>query len=131
MTYPVDQIAQIVKANGDLALGLADISRSSGEAWIEAGRKAAAAFTDRLRTATSEPKAFVVPDGSDFANELKTINEQTLEKTQTALKAWQKVWGDAWKVVADQKTFTGIIPELVKPWIASAAPASTRKAAAA
>lgn len=131
MTYPVDQIAHIVKANGDLALGLADISRSSGEAWFEASRKAATAFTDRLRAATSEPKSFVVPDNSDFVNELKTINEQTLEKTQAAIKAWQKVWSDAWKVAADQKTFAGIVPEFAKPWTTPAQPSSGKKAAAA
>ena len=100
MTYPFDQISRLVKANGELALGLADISRTGSEAYFEAGRKAAAAYTDRLRAATSDPKSFVVPDNSELVNDLKTINEQMIEKTQTTLRTWQKIWGDTWKAAA-------------------------------
>lgn len=131
MTYPLDQITRIVKANGDLVLGLADISRTSSEACFEAGRKAASAYTDRLRAATSEPKSFIVPDNSELVNELKTIQEQTIEKTQTALKTWQKIWGDTWKAAADQNSFTDIMAGLAKPWTVTAQPPAGKKSAAA
>src|SRR3546814_13424009 len=49
MSYPLDQITALAKANGELVLKFAEIARSGGEEYAQIGSKAATLFVDQFK----------------------------------------------------------------------------------
>lgn len=106
MTYPIDQLAGLAKANGQFLMKLADIMRSNGESCARLGTKTATEITDHFKTMTpgKAPEA-KTEMAKEIVGEMEAMRDATLEKTKAAFEEWQQCWGDVWNELSDQKQF--------------------------
>lgn len=90
MTYPIDQIVALTKANGQLALKLADIARTAGEDYAQIGGKAVAAFADQCKALKPmTAPAFGGEAVSGLFGEMEKSREASLARTKAAFDEWQ------------------------------------------
>ena len=90
MTYPVDQLVALAKANGHLALRLADIMRTTGEEFLSTSNKARSSALDHLKD--SKLGAFPVLNGDSTSSawrEMEKSREEALAQTRAAFSEWQ------------------------------------------
>ena len=135
MTYPVDQILHLMKANGQFMLKLADITRSSGQECAQIGTKAASEFANRFKTLQpGKVPGFDSEGAQQILGDMQKVREETLGQVRGVFEEWQGAWSqllstDGHKQFADnvQGFFT---PFLNKGEEAKPAPAKTAAAKA-
>lgn len=117
MTYPVDQIVSLVKANGQLALNLANIARASGEECLQISGKVASDFAGEFKD--FKPGQYPVLKGEAgtalFSN-LEKNREETLAKVQAAFEEWQSTWKDVVSDTTGSEELAGKFQDLLQPW---------------
>src|SRR3546814_18538612 len=72
MSYPLDQITALAKANGELVLKFAEIARSGGEEYAQIGSKAATLFVDQFK----ELKPGTVPSFKSERSEERRVGKE-------------------------------------------------------
>ncbi len=132
MTYPVDQLTALAKANLNLALKLADVARAGGQESLQLGSKAVGGFAEEARSAMTVANG--TAQGGDksaadknaaLLSEFEKVREQMIAQTKAAFGEWQQAWSDAFTASGAKTgdTFAG----LFKPWFAipTGTPAAT------
>ncbi|MCF8710106.1 hypothetical protein [Rhizorhapis sp. SPR117] len=113
MSYPLDQITALAKANGELVLKFAEIARTGGEDYAQIGSKAATLFADQLK----ELKPGTVPS---FKSEAVTSLFGEVEKSREAsvgkIKAAVDEWQDSWKDLLSQATNQQELTDTIQTW---------------
>lgn len=122
MSYPLDQITALAKANGELVLKFAEIARSGGEEYAQIGSKAATLFVDQLK----ELKPGTVPSfRSDAVTSLFAEAEKSREasvgKLKAAIDEWQGSWKDLFSQATSQQELTGTIQAWFQPLLKKSA----------
>lgn len=122
MTYPIEQFVTLARANGQLALGLAEIARTGGTQCAEIGRKS---FTDALGQFKGlEPGKF--PKFSDASARetlagLEAYRDEALAGTRQAFEEWQAAWAAAFAQTSDASKFAAYFERATSPWLKGAA----------
>lgn len=137
MTYPLDQIILLAKANGQLMLKLADISRTSSQQYAQIGTKAASQVADRLKALQpGQVPAFATEGAEHILGDIQKVREETLGKVQGVFEEWQGSWSqllssDGPRELAD--SMQGFFKPFLTAGVATApaSQASARPAAAA
>ncbi len=113
MSYPLDQITALAKANGALVLKFAEIARTGAADYAQIGSKAAALLVDQLK----ELKPGTVPGfKSDAATSLFSEVEKSREATANKIKAAVDEWQGCCKDVLSQATNQQELTETVQTW---------------
>lgn len=128
MSYPIDQFASLARANGELALRLAAITRAAGGDWMAAGTRVAEAAFGQV----TAPPVDGVPGRvqaahahlTAIADELRGKAELHAAELSDALTHWQ----GAWQAVL---TSDGLVPQFVEDKPAAKAAPATKKTAPA
>ncbi len=116
MTYPVDQIVNLLKANGQLALKLAEIARTSGEEYLQIGSKAANGFAGQIQDIKpGQFPGFKSEAGTAILSDLEKSREETLLKVKTAVEDWQSTWKDVVSDTSAPKELTDKFQGLLQP----------------
>jgi len=128
MSYPLDQITALAKANGELLLKFAEIVRTGSEDYVQIGSKAATVFVDQLK----ELKPGTVPSfRSDAATRLLSDIEKSREasvgKIKAAVDEWQGCCKDALSQAAGPQDLTDTIKAWFQPLL-NTPPAEPEKA---
>ena len=93
MTYPVDQLLLLMKANGHFMLKLADITRSSGQECAQIGTKVAFGFADRFKALQpGKVSAFDTEGPQNILSDMQKVREKTLGQVQDVFEEWQGAW---------------------------------------
>ncbi len=96
MTYPFDQISTLAKANGQLALALAQIARDSTETYAQIGGKAATAVFDQIKALKpGTAPAFSSEPLTGLLGAFEKDREASLAKVRAAFDEWQGVYREA------------------------------------
>jgi len=116
MSYPLDQITTLAKANGELFLRFAEIARSGGEEYAQIGSKAATLFVDQLK----ELKPGTVPSFRSDAvtsllGEVEKSREASVSNIKAAVDDWQGSWKDLLSQVAGQQELTNTFQTWFQP----------------
>ncbi|AHE53559.1 MULTISPECIES: hypothetical protein [Sphingomonadaceae] len=119
MTYPLDQITALARANGELVLKFAEIARTGGEDYAQIGSKATTLFVDQLK----ELKPGTVPafrsDGfTSLLGEMEKSREASMSKIKAAVEAWQ----GSWKDLLSQATGPQELTDSFRTWFQPSAP---------
>ncbi|MBO9378748.1 hypothetical protein GG804_18420 [Sphingomonas histidinilytica] len=122
MSYPLDQITALARANGELALKFAEIARAGGEECAQIGSKAAALFVDQLK----ELKPGTVPSLKSEAvtsmfNEAEKSREMAATKFKAAIDEWQGSWKDLLSQATNQQQLTDTLQAWFRPLAKTAA----------
>lgn len=118
MTFPIDQFMSLARANGQLALKLAEIARTAGEDYLRLGSKTMSGLVDQTGTAAS---GMVSPANSEagatILAELEQSREAAVAKSKAAFEDWQAACKDVWASAADTKGATEIFERFTQPWL--------------
>ena len=118
MTFPVDQFVSLAKANGQLALKLAEIARESGEEYVKISGKAGAQLADKVQT--FKPGALPKADSKGVHTLLAQIEKSraaAMEKAQAALAEWQGTLQEAFETASDRNEGMEAFETLMQPWL--------------
>lgn len=129
MSYPLDQITALAKANGELVLKFAEIARSGGEQYARIGSKAATLFVDRLKAL----KPGTVPSFRSDAvtslfGEVEKSREASVGKLKAAIDEWQGSWKDLLSQATSKQELTGTIQAWFQPLAKQVSVAEPEKA---
>lgn len=76
MIYPVDRIVDLLKANGQRALKLAEIARTSGEEYLQLSCKIASGFLGQVQEIKpGQSPGFKSKAGASILSEIEKIRE--------------------------------------------------------
>lgn len=120
MTYPVDQIITLSKANGQLLLKFAEIARSLGEDYAGIGEQGLTAAIDQVKTI--EPgklPSFSPVPATTLLSALEKSREAAAGKAKAAFEEWQAVWKEAFAAEGPQEAVAAF-QKLIAPWIKEA-----------
>lgn len=123
MSYPVDQIIALTKANGQFLLKLAEITRSVGADYAGIGRQGFASAVDQIKA--FEPGKVPSLSGTPTATilaEIEKSRDAAAEKAKAAFEEWQGVWQDALSGTGPQEA-SDAFQKLIAPWFWNAATA--------
>ncbi|MAM37715.1 hypothetical protein ACGGKE_18235 (plasmid) [Sphingobium naphthae] len=107
MSYPLDQITALARANGDLVLKFAEIARTDGENYAQIGSKAVTLFVDQLKEfKPGTVPAFRSEAVTSLLNEVEKSREASVGKLKAAIGEWQVSWKDLLSQATDQQELT-------------------------
>lgn len=135
MTYPVDEMTSLAKANGQLFTALTDIGRSGAQDYFELNRKLVDAYAERLKGA--KPGAVAAFDPAiftDFLGQVEKQRAEALAKTKAALEEWQSAARALVPDDAQRQKLTDTVQSWIQPVLnplAEAAQAATASVKAA
>ncbi|GAD49729.1 hypothetical protein NT2_06_01690 [Caenibius tardaugens NBRC 16725] len=117
MTYPVDQILHLMKANGQFMLKLADITRGSSQEYAQIGTKAASEFANRFQTLQlGKVPSFDSEGAQQILSDMQKVREETLGQVRGVFEEWQGAWSQF--VPADgQKQFADTVQGFFTPFL--------------
>lgn len=93
MTYPFDQIILLAKANGQLMLKCADISRASAQEYAKIGTKAASDVAGQFKSLQpGKLPGFEAEGTSQVLGEIQKVREEALGEVRGAFEEWQGAW---------------------------------------
>ena len=99
MTYPFDPFVALTRANGQLALRLAEITRAAGHDWIaaatEAGQSTFGQATAPQGEAAAGKTASAHAHLTAVTDALRGKAEHHAAATRDALAEWQAAWREA------------------------------------
>ncbi|WP_030541432.1 hypothetical protein [Sphingobium sp. DC-2] len=121
MSYPTDQFTALARANGEFALKLAEIVRSSGEDYVEIGRKAAATLSEQVRELKPGSIPLKPEAAASFFGDLERSREEALAKAKTAFEEWQAVARELVPGTAQQQELAEAVQGWFRPLFKAAA----------
>ena len=97
MTYPLDKLAALTKANLDLSLRLAEIARQSGTDSLQAAIRAASGFGDTpwFDMDAAKKTGAMSEKSKNLFGEADQIRERMVADTTAAFEKWQGAWKSA------------------------------------
>lgn len=106
MSYPIDQLTALAKANLNLSVRLAEIARRSGQDSFQAATEATNAFGETARSETDPAKRVeaLSEKGSGLFGQAGKIREQMFIDTRQAFQEWQDAWWAAVNVPSESRT---------------------------
>lgn len=123
MSYPVDQIVTLTKANGQLLSRLAEIAKAVGEDYAGIGKQELAGAVDRFKAI--EPgklPTFFGGSSAELFAEIQKTQEAAAGKVKAAFEEWQAIWKDT-ITNAGSENVIGSFQKLITPWFGSDVPA--------
>jgi hypothetical protein len=126
MSYPIDQLTALTKANFDLALRLGGIARIGGQEMVQAGSKMTNGFAEDARAALLQATGKGGGTAAEAPGKVaavladqEQVRAHVLADTRTAVEDWQRAWQTA------EGTSAGAMPgnafaDLFKPWLSYA-----------
>lgn len=121
MTYPIDQIIALARANGELALKLAEIARSAGEQYLQIGSKATAAVADQVKDV--KPGAVPTFNSEEARNlfaEIEKNRQAALTEARSALTEWQGSYTALFTDASNQQELFNSARALFEPFFSLA-----------
>lgn len=104
MSYPVDQIVALAKANGQFVLKLAEIARMGGEEYMRIGSKVAAGLVDDLKDIRpGTVPAFQSGNVTGLIGEIDKSRDEAVARMKSAFVEWEGACKDALSQVTDQQ----------------------------
>jgi len=117
MTFPVDRIVDLLQANAQLVLKLAEIARTSGEEYLQISGKAASGFLGQVQEIKpGQFPGFKSEAGASIMSELEKSRGDTLSRVKTAVEDWQSNWKDVISDTSTVKELTDKFQSLFQPW---------------
>ncbi|WP_454634792.1 hypothetical protein [Bradyrhizobium cenepequi] len=89
MTYPIEQLTALAKANLDLSLRLTEIARTRSQDVFQTGSKA----MNDLIARTRDPG--IAGDRPNLAAGTSKVIEEIITDTKDAIEKWQRSWVEA------------------------------------
>lgn len=113
MSYPIDQILALAKANGQFAIRLTEIARETGEDYAQLGTRATASFFEQFKELKPGTfPAFTSEGASNLVGDIEKSREEWLAKAKAAFDEWQGSYKDLLSKGAGQQELT----QTVKAW---------------
>jgi hypothetical protein len=129
MSYPLDQITALAKANGELVLKFADIARTGAEDYAQIGSKAATLFVDQLKELKpGTAPSFRSEAVTSLLSEAEKSREVSVGKLKTAIDEWQSSWKDLLSQATNQQQLTDTIHTWFQPLAKQVSVAEPEKA---
>ncbi|MFW2828386.1 hypothetical protein [Sphingomonas sp. ID0503] len=130
MTYPIDQIVALAKANGQLALKFAEIARTAGEQYLQVGSKATAALADQVKDAKpGAVPSFNSEEATNLLAEIEKNRQAALTEARTALTQWQDSYRTLFADASSQQELMNSARALFEPFFRLSAATTDGRAA--